>query len=687
MQLVDSDGNVIHLGNLIGKGGEGNVYEVEGDPSLVGKIYHQTPLTEAQFCKLDLMVKRRTPQLTKVSAWPEGILRLPGSNDPCGLLMPRVDKSRQLHELYGTTNRRMHFPEVRWHHLLLAARNLAAAFHTLHEQGIIVGDVNQGNLMVNKQYNIRFIDCDSFQIAEGEQTYYCPVGTPHFTPPELQAKKLGEVARTIDHDAFGLAVLIFHLVFVGRHPFAGRFRGEGDLLIEQAIAERRFAFSRDKEATMVESPPYSLQLDDLPPGMASLFEAALRTGGVNGTPRPTPEQWVQQLDALMTQRAACDLDSLHIYYNGLKKHCPWCRIEDEGGPSFFVQDSGASFVSDGRLAMLDSKINALRPVDFPDLPPSQVTPPTTTALKQTGARPKISPPDGAAHLFVVAGLLCLGGIWSWNPLVIGSVLALGAGAYLLFSPPGKARREKLKKLDAKLDHLRRHMVQAASAVSAKHQQRKMAYDSNMAELRTTVKRYVAEGDEITQVIREQTGEHKNNFLRGHMLRDHVADIPGLTASMIPILESYGVESALDVHKLGVYGVPIINSDLALDMLQWRELVEARFEFKPEHGITAQDMERAQQVAIEHFKIAQARKILIGARHLESLAMVGQAALKRSGRDFETLSNQWKEIAREKGTYQQSRTKLERTINQSELVIVCVALAIPMVGGLVAMVFG
>ncbi|MGI9428575.1 MAG: protein kinase domain-containing protein, partial [Bythopirellula sp.] len=335
MQLVDSTGRAIQLGHQVGSGGEGNVYDVDGEPGLVAKVYHQMPLTEDQFCKLDLMVARRTPQLSKVAAWPEEILRRGSGNEPCGLLMPKLDKSRQLHELYGTTNRRLRFPDVRWHHLLLAARNLAAAFHTLHEQGIVVGDVNQGNLMVNSKYNIHFIDCDSFQIIDGDKIYYCPVGTPHFTPPELQKQKLTAVARTMDHDGFGLAVLIFHLVFVGRHPFAGRFRGEGDLLIEEAIAERRFAFSRDKEATMVEPPPYSLQLEDLPQALASLFETAFRTGGVNGTPRPTPEQWVEQLDALMSHRAACELDDLHIYYSDLKV-CPWCRIEDEGGPAFYV---------------------------------------------------------------------------------------------------------------------------------------------------------------------------------------------------------------------------------------------------------------------------------------------------------------------------------------------------------------
>ena len=88
--------------------------------------------------------------------------------------MTKMVGARPLHELYGTTNRRRHFPDVGWHHLVLAARNTAAAFHTLHSANIVVGDVNQGNLLVDKQMCVRMIDCDSFQITNGETTFQLP---------------------------------------------------------------------------------------------------------------------------------------------------------------------------------------------------------------------------------------------------------------------------------------------------------------------------------------------------------------------------------------------------------------------------------------------------------------------------------------------------------------------------------
>jgi DNA-binding helix-hairpin-helix protein with protein kinase domain len=96
------------------------------------------------------------------------------------------------------------------------------------------------------------------------------VGTPHFTPPELQAKRLRDEPRTPEQDRFGMAVLMFHLLFVGRHPFAGRFYGTHELTIERAIAERRFAFSANRTETLVEPPPASLLLGDVPPPLADL---------------------------------------------------------------------------------------------------------------------------------------------------------------------------------------------------------------------------------------------------------------------------------------------------------------------------------------------------------------------------------------------------------------------------------
>src|SRR3954465_7619169 len=390
--LLDSVSRPVHLGKQIGRGGEGGVYEIAGNPSLLAKVYHKKPLPEEQVAKLQAIVSCWSQDLETIAGWPRALLFDPVSRKPTGILMTKMDGAHQLHELYGTTNRRRHFPEVGWHHLVLAARNTAAAFQTLHSGSIVVGDVNQGNLLLDKGMCVRMIDCDSFQITAAGRTFNCPVGTPHFTPPELQSQKLREVLRSVNHDRFGLAVLIFHLLFVGRHPFAGRYRGVGDLSIEKAIGERRFAFSKDKAATLVDPPPASLLLDDLPPSVATLFERAFRCADGDTKGRPTPVEWVQELDALVKRRKNCSFDAAHVYYSQLAD-CPWCRIEDSGGPTFFVQAGGGTIGSADRLAALDARIWDLPEVRFPDLPSQRMALPDMPAVRSKKQFPSLALPD------------------------------------------------------------------------------------------------------------------------------------------------------------------------------------------------------------------------------------------------------------------------------------------------------
>ena len=187
--MFDSEGRSIHVGKVIGRGGEGSIFEVRGEDSLVAKVYHKTPLPDEQIAKLEAMVGCWSNTLGSIAAWPKSMLCDSREKKPCGFLMPKVVGARQLHELYGTTNRRAHFPDAQWHYLILAARNTAAAFDMLHKSGIIVGDVNQGNVLVDDQMRVHLIDCDSFQITIGGKTFHCPVGTPHFTPPRTPVEE------------------------------------------------------------------------------------------------------------------------------------------------------------------------------------------------------------------------------------------------------------------------------------------------------------------------------------------------------------------------------------------------------------------------------------------------------------------------------------------------------------------
>ena len=214
---------------------------------------------------------------------------------------------KEVHELYGPGSRRIHFPAADWAFLIQAARNCAVAFDAVHRggPGIAMGDVNASNVFVTPKALVRLLDCDSYQITAGGQSFPCGVGVPLFTPPELQGQSLRAVVRTHNHDRFGLAVLIFQLLFVGRHPFCGVPLPGKDLQIPGAIKEFQFAFSRAAAQLKVAPPPNSPRLDIVPAEVAGLFERAFSRQSVQAGVRPAGHEWAVALGALLKQLKTC----------------------------------------------------------------------------------------------------------------------------------------------------------------------------------------------------------------------------------------------------------------------------------------------------------------------------------------------------------------------------------------------
>lgn len=126
-----------------------------------------------------------------------------------------------------------------------AALNTARAVASVHKAGCVIGDINHSGVLISDEAKVALIDADSFQVTDGSRRHLCRVGVPEYTPPELQGINLGNVARTTNHDAFGLAVVVFQLLAMGRHPFVGAYV-KGDLPLPQAIAENRFAYLRPR---------------------------------------------------------------------------------------------------------------------------------------------------------------------------------------------------------------------------------------------------------------------------------------------------------------------------------------------------------------------------------------------------------------------------------------------------------
>jgi len=102
--LCDAISQPVKLGDEVGRGGEGSVFEVDANPSLVVKVYHKTPLPDDLVAKLRAMSALWTPDLEKIAAWPRTILFDPVQHKPVGLLKDVLDRGviRQVNQ--ATTN-------------------------------------------------------------------------------------------------------------------------------------------------------------------------------------------------------------------------------------------------------------------------------------------------------------------------------------------------------------------------------------------------------------------------------------------------------------------------------------------------------------------------------------------------------------------------------------------------------
>lgn len=259
--FVTSTNEPIKLIRKIADGGEGTVFEVMGNPQVVAKTYHhEVPPNVAEKLKAMVRSASANPSLLDFAAWPKDVLLNPQHRTVIGFLMPNVANHRNLHQLYGPKDRQAYFPNADWGFLVHTALNCCVSFEAIHKLGHVIGDVNHSNVLVNSQAMVRVIDCDSMGIKDGLHWFPCSeVGVPEFTAPELQSKSLAGIQRNQNHDLFGLAVLIFHLLFVGRHPFMGMLRPPhtGDLPeIGSSIKNSDFAYSRCRQARLC-SPAFS----------------------------------------------------------------------------------------------------------------------------------------------------------------------------------------------------------------------------------------------------------------------------------------------------------------------------------------------------------------------------------------------------------------------------------------------
>ena len=608
-ELFDNIGRRVPLGKKLGTGGEGSVYEVPvlGN-DIVAKIYHEAVSPEKQ-AKLRGMVKGCDESLKKIAAWPLATLHMSAGGQIRGFLMPKATGYEPIHHLYGPSHRKQRYPNKDWAFLVNTARNASAAFGAIHSHGHVIGDVNPNLVFVAGNSIVKLIDCDSFQIVADGKHYLCEVGVPHFTPPELQSNSTFHgVRRTKNHDNFGLALLLFHILLMGRHPFSGVFSGSGDMPLEKSIAQFRYAFGLNAVSKGMAPPPNSVTPAILPGAVAQLFERAFTEQGAQPEGRPTARDWVAVLDSLKGQLRTCGQESAHKYFGGLST-CPWCLQEQRSGNFFFISLSTATAgISSFNLAHVWTRIMA---IESPGCAPESRTfgfkiqpRPLPESIKN--AR------NAVAFKKIVAVGLVLGCLVIAPALF---VIALIIGAILFFSGADDSAERRARQ-DA-FDAARRNMATVQERWNLEAGDGK--FQAKFKELTILRTEYESLANQLAQEKQKLQQNLRNaqlhKYLDKFFLEDH--NIPGVGPTRKSTLASFGIETAADVTWNKVMNIKGFGQALTGEIVSWRKNIEQRFVFDPAKGVDPADIAALNQ------RFGQKRKqiegnLLAGPEHLNQV---------------------------------------------------------------------
>ena len=591
--VFDKQGRPVTLGTELGRGGEASVYEVTGRADTVAKIYHKPPGPE-KAAKIAAMVASPSDRLLNIAAWPIGTVHQNPGTVVCGLLMPKLSGFQEVHTLYGPKSRLTHFPNATWPFLVHAALNAARAFAVIHDLGHVIGDVNQSNLHVSDKATVKLIDCDSFQISQNGHSYLCEVGVPTHTPPELQGQPFRSITRTPNHDNFGLAVVIFQLLFMGRHPFSGQFLGPGEMSIEKAISEFRFAYGAGAAARQMRPPPATLPLVAASDQVATLFEGAFAPGGAKAGGRPRAQDWVIGLSAVAKSIKSCSRNTGHQYLAALPQ-CPWCEVESKSGIVLFNAVIIGARMSAGTFD-LDAIWLQIRAVPHPGpLPPLaaptvQVMPSLVVreARQQRLTRRWIC--YGAITLLGTITAAGFGTAAALTLVIITAVICILIASSFANSPCKKLRPQRqqvLKAAETQFQFTEQRWTREAAS---------QGFEAKYRELEAAKGQLAGLEAQRQSRLRQLDLDRANKQLERHMDRLKIQDvsIDGIGQGRVATLQSYGIETAGDIVENTILSIPGFGPSLTSRLMAWRWVHEQKFVFNPNVGVNPADVAVVEQ---------------------------------------------------------------------------------------------
>ena len=335
--------------NPMAKGGEGSIYEIEGYPDFVLKVFRNDRRTAEREEKLIRMVQYQLTdaQLLQVT-WPQDVVY--DQYGFAGYIMPRLRDNQNLNNVYATQANQF---DLR--HRIVIAYNLCVAIDTIHSIHQVCGDLNPQNICVDLNMNsshalcVTLVDTDSYHIIDNGITYRCEVGLANYIAPEVQIKLCQGVnlrsaplpTYTKETDLFALAVHIFSLLMNGCHPFAcakktnygyehnmdvNDYTNQESVVLPQPIDNIKdgfFPFHQQKAG--VTYPLYAPDFQALPQDLQGMFIRAFEDGYMDPRRRPTAEEWMAVLGKYWSTMGFDQCQNGHYFFRNNTGKCPFCE--------------------------------------------------------------------------------------------------------------------------------------------------------------------------------------------------------------------------------------------------------------------------------------------------------------------------------------------------------------------------
>ncbi len=301
------------VGKCLGGGGQGEVYQVSrGSETFALKWYYQQAATKVQLATLDALIKAGQPADNFL--WPIDLVTnssMPSFGYVMGLRPP------DFKGLADYVSGRVH-PSAQA--LVTMGIELAKAMRSLHIKGMSYCDISFGNAFFHPKTG-RVLICDNDNVCVNRSTPSI-LGTADFMAPEIVR---GDAAPSRDTDYHSLAVLLFHVFFLG-HPFMGKkllnihcwdgsarelLFGKEPVFIFDPNNQQNEAVPDDLEAggnALLRWNIYPTRLRDT---FTKAFTSGLRPDG-----RVTDSEWIEVLSAVRDSMFPCNCGTPNYFEAG-----------------------------------------------------------------------------------------------------------------------------------------------------------------------------------------------------------------------------------------------------------------------------------------------------------------------------------------------------------------------------------